>query len=167
MTTRFNMQTWNENTFYREQNGVAALYCSPCPLSIPSNSMMYVIEMNNSTNQIEGIGIARNMCRLDISYKIYQEYQDFNRHVFKGKYHMSRQELIQENAAALVDIIEDILFVGKAHYKRARGITALGKKFYLKLKTMSDKLKDISTDMIERNLLSYLKEVFRRKYGMT
>jgi len=167
MTTRFNTQTWYENTQYRKENGISALYCSPCPLAIPLNTIMYVIEMNNSTNQIEGIGVARNMCRLDMSHRVYEEYQDFNRYVFKGKYHMSREELVQINAA-LVEIIEEILFLGKAHYKRGRSMTALGKKFYVKLKSMSgDVLKNMCTDAIERNMLSIIKEIFRTKYGVT
>ena len=56
--TRFNDQTWKENVMYRnsrQNNG--CIYNSPrriSPLIYP-DTVIFVIEMNNQKNQIEGI----------------------------------------------------------------------------------------------------------------
>jgi hypothetical protein len=62
-STRFNKQTWDENCSYREKRKLpGCIYCSPLPLSsrISPNSLLFVIEMNNSRNKIEGIGLIHN-----------------------------------------------------------------------------------------------------------
>ena len=62
-TTRFNTKTWNENCQWREKhqwNG--CVYGSPVRISdkyIP-NSKMFVLEMHNDKNKIQGIGLIKN-----------------------------------------------------------------------------------------------------------
>ena len=165
MTTRFNEKTWNKNTDYRIRTGKACVYCSPSPLAVPLNTTMFVIEMNNSTNKIEGIGAIRNVCRMDIHYGVYDgDDQGFNRYVFQSDYHLNRDEIIEQSHGALVEILDEILFIGKAHYKRGRSITALGHKFYHKWQTLHPVLMTIGIDIIERNLVEMIREMFRRKY---
>ena len=62
VTSRFNNETRDANHAYRIKNGFACMYCCPLELSpkIPYNTPVFVIEMNNSTNKIEGIGLIKN-----------------------------------------------------------------------------------------------------------
>jgi hypothetical protein len=55
-TTRFSNSTWNENVSFREKyNYKGCIYGSPSQLSckIDKDAVLFVIEMNNSTNKIE------------------------------------------------------------------------------------------------------------------
>ena len=161
MTTRFNDATWSENLHHRLQSEKACVYCSPSPLAVPLNSLMFVIEMNNTTNKIEGIGLVRNSCRLDLPFNVYGE-RDFNRFVFRGDHRIDREEL----PLNLVELLENILFVGKSHYKRGRSITTVGNKFYKKCQEIGDiAAADIET--IETNMKRDVKELFQTKYKKT
>jgi len=124
VTTRFNNTTWRENVDFREKyNYKGCIYGSPSQLSdkIEKNAVLFVIEMNNSTDKIEGIGVVRNINRHDKYYSIYQS-GNFNRYTFTGKYRISRQELIELNFN-LVKILDLVLFKGKSHSKRSDSIT--------------------------------------------
>ena len=52
LTTRFNIDTWRENCLYREKEKVGCIYGSPFILNnkIEPNTLIFVIEMNNSLN---------------------------------------------------------------------------------------------------------------------
>ncbi|NDE19120.1 MAG: hypothetical protein EB000_01575, partial [Alphaproteobacteria bacterium] len=63
-STRFNAKTWQENCSHREREKFpGCIYCAPTPLSqkIQANSIVFVVEMNNSRNKIEGIGVIKNI----------------------------------------------------------------------------------------------------------
>ena len=62
VTTRFNTDTLEANYSYRLRRNLKCLYCSPIELSpkILYDMPVFVIEMNNSTNKIEGIGLIKN-----------------------------------------------------------------------------------------------------------
>jgi hypothetical protein len=82
--TRFNDQTWKENVMYRnsrQNNG--CIYNSPRRISllIYPDTVIFVIEMNNSLNQIEGIGILIELLEMLL---------------FLGSTHMKRGQGIQE-----------------------------------------------------------------------
>ena len=67
-TTRFNTETYYQNIIYKqksEQRG--CIYGMPLKIKdkIPLHSFVYVIEMNNDTNKIEGIGLIVNNRKLD------------------------------------------------------------------------------------------------------
>jgi hypothetical protein len=73
-TTRFNEKTYEQNVNYKKKMGqLACLYGTPIKIkeTIPLESQVYVIEMNNSTNKIEGIGLIQNRLILDKNYRIY------------------------------------------------------------------------------------------------
>ena len=63
VTGRFNTETLNSNYEYRKKYGFQCLYCCPWELSpkILYDTPVFVIEMNNSTNKIEGIGLIKNL----------------------------------------------------------------------------------------------------------
>lgn len=128
-TTRFNNDTWNENKNFREKyNYTGCIYGSPCELSckIEKNAVLFVIEMNNTTNKIEGIGVIRNTNRHDKYYNVYNA-GNFNRYTFVGKYRIDRSDLLLENTD-LVKVLDILLFKGKTHSKRSDSITLFPEK---------------------------------------
>lgn len=137
-STRYNTQTWNENIIFRERNDMSGcIYGSPkqLPAKIYPDTLLFVVEMNNSLNRIEGIGLIRNESKFDKYYCIY-ETGNYNRYVFKGNYRVDREILLEKNAL-LVENLELILFKGKTHLKRGSGITLIPDKL-LKHKKCND-----------------------------
>jgi hypothetical protein len=127
-TDRFNNDTWESSRKYREKKGLACIYAPPCRMSasIALNSLVFVIEMNNSTNKILGIGLIKNKIVTDKIYKV-QDDTNYNRYIYIGKHHMSR-ELLEHCNPSLVSVLEQILFKGYKHSKRGAGITKLSEK---------------------------------------
>ncbi len=136
-TDRFNDETWEASSAYRMKKGFACIYAPPCRIStsIEINSPIFVIEMNNSINQIIGIGLIKNKIRTDKIYKV-QPDSNYNRYIYIGDYHISREILNQYNPF-LVYVLEEVLFKGYTHSKRGAGITKLPEKV-LKLEICKD-----------------------------
>ena len=129
VSTRFNQETWIQNQEFRKKfNFTGCIYGVPQPMSpkIGIDSSVFVLEMNNTTNHIEGIGLIKNNLRLDKYFKIYND-GNYNRYVFKGKYRLSREHLYQINPI-LVENLETILFKRKTHLKRGMGFTSVPEK---------------------------------------
>ena len=128
-SSRFNQQTWDENSSYRkEKKRVGCIYGSPCQLSakILPNSLVFILEMNNTTNKIEGIGLIYNSIQFDKYYRVYDT-GNYNRYIYKGTYRIDRNILIQYNPE-VVKALEHILFKEKTHMKRGAGITTVPEK---------------------------------------
>lgn len=122
--TRFNNETWNENCSYREKNSIqGCIYGCPTPIAtrVPLESLVFVIEMNNSENRVLGIGLLRNIARLDKYYKIYS-IGNYNRYNYYGKYRLDRSDIETSNPL-LLPALDYILFKEKSHMKRGLGIT--------------------------------------------
>ena len=93
--TRFNDLTYKENkNWLLNHNEEGCIYGSPVKIStkILPNTYIIVLEMNNSTNKIEGIGIIKNKLACDKKYKIYSD-NNYNRFIYKSKLHISRDRL--------------------------------------------------------------------------
>jgi len=90
------------------------------------DSLVFVIEMNNDTNQIEGVGLLHNRPLLDKYYKIYSD-GNYNRYVYKSKYHVSREMLNRHNKQ-LVESLDYVLFKEKTHLKRGAGFVTVPDK---------------------------------------
>jgi hypothetical protein len=130
VSTRFTEETWNQNKIYREKSNLPCVYCSPIQLNenkIPLNSIIYVVEMNNSKNIVEGIGIIKNFVYYDKYYFIYNE-RNYNRFVYKGDKYLPREKIHNE----LIESLEQILFKGKNHLKRGYGFTRITDKILKK-----------------------------------
>jgi hypothetical protein len=127
-STRFNNETYKENINYRKKKNYDVIYgtCVRIQIKYSLDTIMFVIEMNNATNKIEGIGIIRNRIS-DDKHKIYSNI-DYNRYIYIGDYWMSRQQILNSNDSELVEIFDTILFKGKSHVKRHAGISVLTKK---------------------------------------
>jgi hypothetical protein len=130
VTTRFNNETWEENLNYREKNKIKCLYCSPLEMSpsICLNIGVFVVEMNNSKNKIEGIGFIKNKPHTDRYYGVYRD-GNYNRYIYKGKYYLCRDELIKLNDQ-LVVVLDYILFKERTHLKRGSGFTRIPEKLF-------------------------------------
>jgi len=140
-TTRFNNETFAENMAYRHKTLEPVLYGPSMRIheKYPIGSTMFVFEMNNEENRIEGIGAIINQTVHDKRYKIYSE-SDYNRIIYRGSHWLSRIQLIQLDAE-LVDIFDKMLFKGKSHLKRQSGITIVTEKLTKKWDHNLDQLK--------------------------
>lgn len=128
MSTRFSNETYEQNRLYRELNGIQEyIYCQRIQIKsqIPLNTLLYLVEMNNSTNQILGIGLIKNFIVTDKCHKVYSS-NDLNRYIYKTNYRLDREELLS-NPSLLV-ALETICFKGKTHLKRIPGISVIPDK---------------------------------------
>ena len=125
VTSRFNNETRDANYAYRKKHKFACMYCCPIEPSpkIPYETPMFVIEMNNSTNKIEGIGLIKNKPEMKRYYKVHQD-GNTNRYIYIGNYYMDR-DMIEEYNSPLVYALEVILFTGYMHSKRGAGLTRI------------------------------------------
>jgi len=153
VTGRFNSETVIPNYEYRKRHNLKCIYCCPSKLSpkIKHESLVFVIEMNNTTNMIEGIGLIKNKFDLTKYYKVHSD-PNSNRYIYIGNYFMDRKT-INDNNSQLVDILEQILFKGKTHSKRGSGLTTIPEKV-LKL--------DICKDI---NIKNEIKQIFIRCFS--
>ena len=128
VTGRFNNETRDANYAYREKHNFACLYSCQSELSpkILYNTPVFVIEMNNSKNKIEGIGLIKNKPETKKYYKVHSD-GNTNRYTFIGDYFINR-DIIDDYNAPLVYVLEEILFKGKTHSKRGSGLTIIPQK---------------------------------------
>ena len=149
VTTRFNNETRNANYAYREKRNFVCMYCCPSELSakIMYNTSVFVIEMNNSTNKIEGIGLIKNKPETKY-YKVHSD-GNTNRCIYVGKHFINRDILCEYNSQ-LIYILEEILFKGKTHSKRGAGLTIIPEKVL-----QFDICKDIDIKKEIKNIFIY------------
>lgn len=128
VTGRFNNETWNATLEYREKHQLACIYAPPCKISdrIEHDAPVFVLEMNNTLNQIMGVGLVRNKPCLEKRKRVYRD-TNLNRYVYIGKYHLTREQLVRFSPP-LVEILDHILFKGYTHSKRGMGLTQIPEK---------------------------------------
>jgi hypothetical protein len=129
VTSRFNNETRDTNFAYRKKYGLTCMYCCPSELSskILYDVSVFVIEMNNETNKIEGIGLIKNKIEVSKYYKVHHN-GNTNRYTYIGKHYIAR-DIINNWNNTLLNILEKVLFKGKHHSKRGQGLTIFPKKF--------------------------------------
>lgn len=137
--TRFNSETWEENNTYRHTKHInGCIYGSPIKIThnIPTNAEVYVIEMNNSTNEIMGIGKIYNSFNYkthrEHKYNIYKD-KNYSRYVYIGNKRIDR-DYFSDELKLICWFLEWILFHGYGpldkpkrgtHLKRGMGINRL------------------------------------------
>lgn len=128
VTGRFNNETLDANYTYRKKRGFTCMYCVPCELSpkILYNTPVFVIEMNNETNKIEGVGLIKNRPSTTRYYKVHQD-GNTNRFTYIGNYFVER-DVIDDYNPLLVYVLDKILFKGYTHSKRGSGLTLIPEK---------------------------------------
>jgi len=148
-TTRFNTATWIENQCYREKSGIPCVYGSPEPIhsQIKDNMFLFVLEMNNDKNKIEGIGIIKNKPKLG-KHQIYSN-GEYNRYSYESKHRIDRSDMNEEEET-IMKIFDALCFKGSTtHLKKLRGI----KLFPLERLFRCRHIKDLDTlvqDMVLR-----------------
>jgi hypothetical protein len=88
--------------------------------NIIDNSILFIIEMNNDTNTVEGIGLIRNNTGILKRLNIHSDGK-FNRYSYTSKYRVDN-EYLKTNNIKLLLFLETILFKNKTHVKRGCGI---------------------------------------------
>ena len=122
-TTRFNTDTWNENNKWREKNHcVGCAYCSPVRIAdkYTQDSYMFILEMHNDKNKIQGIGLIKNKNHIGKYHKIYED-RNYNRYIYKSKKRIDRKELTRQQKK-IIRILDILVFKGSTHLKRGQGI---------------------------------------------
>jgi len=155
-TTRFTNSTWESNVKYRIKNNISGcIYGCPLEMSpkILYDSLVFIVEMNNETDNIEGIGLVRNRPYLDKYYNIYKD-GNYNRFVYKSNYRIDREKLIRYDEA-LIQLLEYILFKEKTHLKRGSGFTTITPKLMASKKNEDCKKLDLNS--IIKNIIQYFK----------
>lgn len=129
-STRFNNDTYEENIAYRKKTGIPVIYGTSIRIQekYDVGTLMFVAEMNNDENQIEGIGLIRNTLVYDKKHNIYIN-SDYNRYLYKGDYWISRKTIL-DNDEEIIKICDTVLFKGKSHLKRVSGISVLTKQLF-------------------------------------
>lgn len=143
VSTRFNNNTWKENVDYRLINNVTGCcYGAPYEMSpkISLESLVFVVEMNNCSNQIAGIGLVRNKAIINSNIRVHSE-RNYNRYIFNGKYRIERAVLERLNPQIVV-IFDHILFKEKTHLKRGIGFTTIPEKLLQHSKCIGINLKN-------------------------
>ena len=140
-STRFNNATYNENMDCRQKSGESVLYGTGIRIhqKYEIGCLMFVCEMNNEENRIEGIGLIKNQVVHEKKYKIYSD-SDYNRIIYRGSYWLSREQLLLLDEE-LITIFDKMLFKGKSHLKRQSGITVITEKLTKNWQQDLDQLK--------------------------
>lgn len=125
-TTRFNNKTFNENRNYRRKHNFnGCIYGVPREIAqtIPPLAKIFVLEMNNDTNEIEGIGYMFNKIHFKQKHRIYRD-MNYNRFTYISKHRVDRSEMT-ENELKYLRLLEIMVFKGSNHLKRGQGITCV------------------------------------------
>jgi hypothetical protein len=150
LTSRFNNETWNENQQYRmKHNTIGCIYCTPEQISqsIPIDAITFILEMNNDTNKIIGIGMVRNRPICD-KYYVYKE-GNYNRFVYVGKTRISRCDMTEEEEEVM-KVFDILCFKGNKHMKRGHGL----KSFPIEILYKCSK---------RLNLVNFISEMFKKR----
>tara|TARA_Y100000816_G_C26024532_1_gene536137 strand:+ start:659 stop:1162 length:504 start_codon:yes stop_codon:yes gene_type:complete len=128
--TRFNNITIEENkNWLKKNNEIGCIYGSPIKISekLLPESYIIVLEMNNSSNKIEGIGIIKNKLVLHDKkkYKIYQE-NNYNRFIYKSNLRIDKTSF-NNYEKHIINDLEKLLFKSHNHCKRGQGIQHIPK----------------------------------------
>jgi len=157
--TRFNNETFEENKDYREKNAEAVIYGTSLRIRniYPIDALLFVAEMNNNRNCIEGIGLIRNSLVLNKRHKIYQN-PEYNRYVYRGNYWLSRQQ-IELFDKEIIEVFDLVLFKGKSHLKCRTGITVISDKLFAHWDYELTRLKN----KVKQLFLHYFMEIDREE----
>ena len=144
----FNNKTYDENICYRNKYNKKVVYGSMLKIReiYPKESLIFIAEMNNTENKIEGIGLIKNVLLYNRKDKIHEN-TECNRYIYRGKYWLSRRQILEVDFEIL-NIFDDILFKGKSHLKNRIGIRIITDKLFIHwpsydLITLKNKVKNV------------------------
>ena len=122
LTTRFTTETFEENKRYRDTHNISCIYSSSLPISdkLPYQDY-YVLEMNNSTNSIMGIGkISKKLQPIEYIYS----YKYYNRYTYKGDTYAQITLDLPQEYRDIITRVERKIFYGRGHIKRGSSFTS-------------------------------------------
>lgn len=122
VTTRFNNATWNENVAYRTKHPtIGCIYPTPMENSpqMAPDTILFVLEMNNDTNRILGIGMVKNH-RWIRKHHVYSN-ENYNRYAYVGTHRIDRADMTEEEEK-IMRVFDILCFTGSRHMKRLQGI---------------------------------------------
>jgi hypothetical protein len=153
LTSRFNNHTMNENAIFRKNNQkIGCIYCSPIPISseIPIDKILFILEMNNDTNKIIGIGMIRNHTTYN-KYSVYDT-DNYNRYIYIGKYRIDRSEMTPEEDT-IMRVFDILCFTGNKHMKRGNGLKTFPTEMLYRCSKIMD-LVDFINTMFKKRISS-------------
>jgi hypothetical protein len=145
VTSRFNTKTWQENeTFRKTHPNIKCIYGAPDPIKrdIPIDTSLFVLEMNNDTNKIVGIGKIENRPSRT-NYRIYSD-GNYNRFKYVGNQHISREEMTEEEDE-IMQVFDILCFKGNRHMKRGQGLKAFPIETLFKCSRRMDLVQFVAT----------------------
>jgi len=155
-TTRFNLITKARNESYRNRKiPEGCLYGSPSTITcrVPQGRNIMVLEMDNDSNRIFGVGLIKNIPYYN-KYRIYGEqvesFEDYNRYVYVGKHHIKREDMTEEEEIVM-KVFDELCFKGHMHMKRGQGLKAFPLKILWRTKHILD-------------LHDYVEKMFKRRF---
>ena len=153
VTTRFNEKTFLENKEYRlSMNPIpACIYTSshPVAVNIPLDKEIFVLEMNNETNRIMGIGRIFNVPIYNM-HKIHDD-KKFNFFSYIGTSRIDRAEM-DEMEDDIMKVFDTLCFKGKRNLKRLKGI----KRFPIDMLYYCKEILDI---------VVFVSDMFKKRYS--
>jgi hypothetical protein len=144
-TTRFNNKTWSENQQFRDiHSKIGCIYPTPEPnrQEISPETNLFVLEMNNETNQIIGVGLVKNKP----IYNKYHVYSDpkYNSFAYLGKHRIDRKSMDKEEER-IMKVFDILCFKGFRHMKRLLGLKTFPVDILYKCKQIMDLLEFVSS----------------------
>ena len=131
--THFNNKTFEENKNWKIKNDIqGCVYGSPLKISetILPDTRLIIVEMNNTKNIIEGIGIIKNsLIKEDKKfYKIYSD-NNYNRFIYRSQFRIDKSSF-NNYEKEVISELEKLIFKSKYHCKRGQGIQKLPKHIH-------------------------------------
>jgi hypothetical protein len=111
---------------------------------------MFVLEMNNDTNKIIGVGMIRNHA-ICSKYHVYEN-GTYNRYAYSGKYRIDRSEMAEEEEV-IMQAFDILCFTGNRHMKRGQGLKSFPVDILYKCSKVVDLVKFIS-EMFKKRITS-------------
>jgi aconitase A len=108
--------------------------------------VLFVLEMNNTTNKIVGVGMVKNQAICN-KYKVYYNIS-YNRYVYLGRKRISREDMTEEEEE-IMKVFDTMCFKGASNMKRGQGLTTFPVELLYKVSKIKD-LVDFVTHMFKR-----------------
>lgn len=113
--------------------------------------VVFVLEMNNSTDRVAAIGMVKNRS-IQNKYKVYEN-MSYNRHVYMGKMRIAREDVSPEEEE-IMKVFDKLCFKGAKNMKRGQGITTFPVEVLYKCSKHLD-------------LVEYVREMFKSRIQIT
>lgn len=156
MTTRVKSTTLSiTKDWCTQKHNIKSVYCCSKEVSkTVKQRKLLVIEMNNSTNQLLGIGFIYNITPEPFKHRIFiGENESNNKFTYICRVRVDIDEMT-ESELSLLRLIGTFCFKGKSNLKRTRGITRFPIRILSKLNNEEQK-----------NILLDVKKIFTDRFS--